>query len=53
MGLSQWALGWSCLMVVMYNGWATDIDRVTKQQLRWVNVIHGYMISHAVLPNIA
>ncbi len=52
MGLSRHALGRSCLMVVMYNGRATDSDRVTMQQLRRVNVIDAYMISHAVLPNI-
>ncbi len=52
MGLSRRALGRSCLMVVMYNGWATDSDRVTMQRLRRVNVIQAYMISHAVLPNI-
>jgi hypothetical protein len=53
MGLSRRALGWSCLIVVMYNGWATNSGRVTMQQLCQVNVIHSYMISHAVLPNIA
>jgi hypothetical protein len=52
-GLSQWALGWSCLMVVMYNGHATDSNRVTMQRLHCVNVIHAYMTSHAMLPNIA
>ncbi len=52
MGLSHHALGRSCLMVVMYNGRATDSDRVTMQRLRRVNAIHAYMISHAVLPNI-
>ncbi len=52
MGLSRPALGRSCLMVVMYNGRATDSDRVSMQQLHRVNVIHAYMILHAVLPNI-
>jgi hypothetical protein len=40
-------------MVVMYNGRATNSDLVTMQQLCWVNVIHAYMMSHNVLPNIA
>jgi hypothetical protein len=52
MGLSHRVLGRSCLMVVMYNGRAMDSDRVTMQRLRRVNMIHAYMISHAVLPNI-
>jgi hypothetical protein len=53
MGLCWWALGCSCLMVVMYNGRATDSDCITMQQLRRVNVIHTYMMSCTVLPNIA
>jgi hypothetical protein len=52
-GLSRQALGWSCLMVVMYNGRANNSDRVMMQLLRHVNVIQAYMTSHAVLPNIA
>ena len=32
-GLSRRALGWSCLMVVMYNGRATNSNRVTMQRL--------------------
>jgi hypothetical protein len=39
-------------MVVMYNGWATNSDRVMMQWLRWVNIIHSYMMLHSVLPNI-
>jgi hypothetical protein len=35
-------------MVVMYNGRATHSKHVTMQQL-----IHAYMMSHTVLPNIA
>jgi hypothetical protein len=40
-------------MVVMYDGKATDSDCITMQGLCWVNVIHAYMMSHTVLPNIA
>ena len=40
-------------MVVMYNRRATDSNHVMIQQLRWVNVIHAYMMSHTDLPNIA
>jgi hypothetical protein len=53
MGLSWLVLGWSCLMVVVYNGEAANSDSVNMQCLCWVNVIHAYMISHAVLPNIS
>jgi hypothetical protein len=42
----------SILMVFMYNGRATDSNRVTMQCLHWINVIHVYVISHTVLPNI-
>jgi hypothetical protein len=52
-GLCWRALGRSCLMVIMYNGRAADSNRITMQQLRRVNVIHAYMMSHTVLPNIA
>jgi hypothetical protein len=37
----------------MYNWRATNSDRVTMQCLQWVNVIHAYMISHTIIPNIA
>jgi hypothetical protein len=40
-------------MVGMYNGRVTDSNHITMQQLHWVNVIHAYMMSHTVLPNIA
>jgi hypothetical protein len=40
-------------MVLMYNGRATDGNCIIMQQLRWLNVIHAYMLSHTVLPNIA
>jgi hypothetical protein len=40
-------------MVVMYKVRVTDSDRITMQQLHWANVIHAYMVSHTVLPNIA
>jgi hypothetical protein len=53
MGLCCRALGRSCLIVVMYNRRATDSNRVTMQRLRQVNVIHSFMISHTVIPNIA
>ncbi len=39
-------------MIVMYNVRATESNCITMQQLRWVNVIHAYMMSHTVLPNI-
>jgi hypothetical protein len=39
-------------MVVVYNGRATDSNRVAMQYLCWVNVIHAFMILHTVLPNI-
>ncbi len=39
--------------MVMYNGRDTDSDHVTMQCLRRVNVIHSFMISHTVIPNIA
>jgi hypothetical protein len=53
MGLSRQALGWSCLMVILYNGQATDSDIVTMQCLCLVNIIHAYTISHAILLNIS
>jgi hypothetical protein len=53
MGLCWWALDRSCLMVIMYNRKATDSNCITMQQLRRDNVIHTYMMSHTVLPNIA
>jgi hypothetical protein len=40
-------------MAITYNGRATDSNRVTMQQLCRVTVIHAYMMSHTVLPNIA
>jgi hypothetical protein len=51
-GLIRWALGLSCLMVIMYNGKATESDRVTMQQLRHCIVVHCFMTTHTVLPNI-
>jgi hypothetical protein len=53
MGLCRWAVGRYCLMVIMYNGRVTDSNCVTLQQLHRVNVVHAYMMSHTVLPNIA
>jgi hypothetical protein len=52
MGLNRQALGWSCLMVDLYNGQATDSDQVTMQHPRRVNIIYTYKISHAILLNI-
>jgi hypothetical protein len=53
MGLCRRALCQSCLLVVMFNGQATDSDHVTMQRLRRINVVHAYMTSHVVLPDIA
>ena len=52
MGLSRRALGRSCLMVIMYNGRATENDRVTMQRLRRVNVMYSFMLAYTVLPSI-
>ncbi len=51
-GLSWRALGWSCLMVVTYNGKATESNQVTMQHLRYCNVFHCFMTTHTVLLNI-
>jgi hypothetical protein len=51
-GLIWRALGRSCLMVIMYNGKATESDRVTMQRLHCCNVVHCFMTTHIVLPNI-
>jgi hypothetical protein len=52
LGHCRRTLGHSCLVVVMYNGLATDSDCITMQQLQRVNVIHAHMISHTVLPTM-
>ncbi len=52
MGLSWWALGGSCLMVVMYNAKATESNWVTMQRLCHCNVVHCFITTHTVLPNI-
>jgi hypothetical protein len=39
-------------MVIMYNGKATESDWVTMQWLHCCNVVHCFMTTHTVLPNI-
>ncbi len=39
-------------MVVMYNGKAMESDWVTIQWLHCCNVVHCFMTTHTVLPNI-
>jgi hypothetical protein len=53
MGLCQQALRHSCLMIVMFNGRATDSDWVTMQRLCRVNVMYSFMLSHTQSPNIS
>ncbi len=52
LGLCRHALGHSCLMIVMFNGRATDSDRVTMQRLHRVNVMYSFMLHHTH-PNIS
>ncbi len=52
MGLSRWALGWKCLMIVMYNRRETGNDRITMQHLCRVNVMYLNYLAHTVIPNI-
>jgi hypothetical protein len=39
-------------MVIMYNGKATESNWVTMQRLHHCNVVHCFMTTHTVLPNI-
>jgi hypothetical protein len=53
MGLCQCALRRSCLMIVMFNGRATDSDQGTMQHLYRVNMMYSLMLSHTQIPNIS
>jgi hypothetical protein len=52
MDLSRRALGWKCLMIVMHNGRETGSNRITMQQLWWVNVMYLNFLAHKTIPNI-
>ncbi len=52
MGLSRRALGWKCLMIVMYNGRETGGNRITMQRLQRVNVMYLDFLAHTIIPNI-
>ncbi len=53
MGLCWRALRRSCLMIVMFNGRATDSDQITMQCLCRVKVMYSFMLSHTQIPNIS
>ena len=46
------ALGRYCIMVVLFNGRATDGDRITMQQLRRLNVTHAFYTAFTIIPSI-
>jgi hypothetical protein len=52
MGFSLRAIGWKCLMIVMYNGRETGRDCTMMQCLRWVNVLYLDFLAHTVIPYI-